>query len=381
MSSLLDRLKKTSTVKQTALLTDSILMNERDMCKTEVPVLNIALSGSVNGGLCDGLTVVAGESKTFKSNLSLLMASAYLKEHEDAALLLYDSEFGITPEYLESMHIDTSRVIHTPVEHLEQLKFDLVKQMTELDRKDKVVVVVDSIGNLASKKELTDVLDQKSKSDMTRAKEVKALFRQVTPYLTTKACPLIVIAHTYKSQDLYPTDVLAGGTGLMYSANQVLIMGKQNIKNTDTKSSEKSLGSNFMLGVMKSRFCKEKTRLPLEITWDNGINVWSGLLDIAVELGAVVKPSNGWYSKVDLATGEAEDKKYRKADTNTAEFWQPLLDNGFSELIEKRYKISSDSILKDGGDSEEDKSIDEEFNEEFGIEPPKKKKAPAKKKS
>lgn len=211
MSSLLDRLKKTSTVKQTALLTDSILMNERDMCKTAVPILNVALSGSVNGGLCDGLTVVAGESKTFKSNLSLLMASAYLKEHEDAALLLYDSEFGITPEYLESMHIDTSRVIHTPVEHLEQLKFDLVKQMTELDRKDKVVVVIDSIGNLASKKELTDVLDQKSKSDMTRAKEVKALFRQVTPYLTTKACPLIVIAHTYKSQDLYPTDVLAGG--------------------------------------------------------------------------------------------------------------------------------------------------------------------------
>ena len=76
--SLLEKLKKTSTVKSTAVLSDSALFNKKDMVPTDIPVVNIALSGSVEGGLTPGLTVLAGPSKHFKSNLALLMASAYL---------------------------------------------------------------------------------------------------------------------------------------------------------------------------------------------------------------------------------------------------------------------------------------------------------------
>ena len=130
--SLLDKLKSTSTVKQTAVLADSKLFNKKDMCPTDVPILNVALSGSVDGGLTPGLTVIAGPSKHFKSNLSLLMASAYLKKNQDAVCLLYDTEFGITPEYLKSMDVDPERCIHTPIEHVEQLKFDIVKQLENL---------------------------------------------------------------------------------------------------------------------------------------------------------------------------------------------------------------------------------------------------------
>ena len=52
------------------------------------------------------------------------------------------------------------RVLHT----LSQMKnkFDLIKQFEELDRDDNVIVVIDSISNLASKKELEDALSEKS---------------------------------------------------------------------------------------------------------------------------------------------------------------------------------------------------------------------------
>lgn len=332
--SLLDRLKKTSTVKQSEVLSKSKLFNKKDMATTAVPILNVALSGAVDGGLTPGLTVVAGPSKHFKSNLSLLMASAYMEKNPEAICLLYDTEFGITPEYLKAMNVDPERVLHTPVEHVEQLKFDLTRQLEQIERGEKVVIVIDSIGNIASKKELEDALDGKSVADMSRAKAIKSLFRIATPYLTTRDIPMIVINHTYESMAMYGGPTMSGGTGIYYSANTIFFMGRQ-----QEKEGTQVAGYNFMIGVEKSRFVKEKTRLPLSISWDGGINKWSGLLDIGIELGWVRKPSVGWFEGVNPDTGEVLTDKKRRKDTDTADFWLPLLKAGYADAIKRRFAI------------------------------------------
>ena len=171
--SVMDKLKKTSTVKATQVVAESPFFATKDLTDTGIPMLNVALSGDLTGGLASGLTVIAGPSKHFKSNISLVMAAAYLRKYDDAVLLIYDTEFGITPEYLANFGIDNSRVLHTPIEHAEQLKFDIIKQLEEIDKGDKVMILIDSVGNLASKKELEDALDGKSVADMTRAKVLK----------------------------------------------------------------------------------------------------------------------------------------------------------------------------------------------------------------
>ena len=127
--SIMDKLKKNSKVKETSILSDSKFFTEKDMVKTEVPMMNVALSGSVDGGLAPGLTVLAGPSKHFKTSFALIMASAYLKENEDAVLLFYDSEFGSPQSYFENFDIDTSRVLHTPITNVEELKFDIIAQL------------------------------------------------------------------------------------------------------------------------------------------------------------------------------------------------------------------------------------------------------------
>ena len=334
MSDLLNRLKKTSTVKQSEVLSESQLFNKKDMCPTDVPILNVALSGSVDGGLTPGLTVIAGPSKHFKSNLALLMAGAYMKKYSDAICLLYDTEFGITPEYLQSMNVDPDRVLHTPVEHVEQLKFDITRQLENITRGDKVVIVIDSVGNLASKKELEDAMEGKSVADMSRAKAIKSLFRICTPYLTTRDIPLLVINHTYEEIGLFPKQIMSGGTGIYYSANQIFFMGRQ-----QEKDGKEISGYNFMIGVEKSRFVREKTRLPLSISWEGGINKWSGLLDVGTEIGWINKPANGWYEPMDPSTGEVIGDKKRKKDTDTADFWLPVLKAGFADAIRKRFSI------------------------------------------
>ena len=83
------------------------------------------------------------------------------------------------------------------------------------------------------------------------------------------------------------------------------------------------------------------------MTYENGIQKYSGLLDLALEAGLVVKPSNGWYAKVDSSTGEMEPKKYRAKDTFSEEFWSDMLKSEeFNTFIKKKFQLSS-SILSD----------------------------------
>jgi len=173
-------------------------MEGRELVSTPIPMLNVALSGEINGGLGCGLTMIAGPSKHFKTLFGLVMVGAYMKAHKDAICLFYDSEFGAGKAYFESAGVPSDRVIHTPIMNLEELKFDIIQQLEEITEKDNVVIFIDSVGNLASKKEVEDAKDSKSVADMTRAKQMKSLWRMVTPYLNLYNIPVLAINHTYQ---------------------------------------------------------------------------------------------------------------------------------------------------------------------------------------
>lgn len=211
MSDLLKRLKKAGTVKNSNVLSKSKFFGSGDLVKTDIMALNIALSGSIDGGLSYGLTIIAGPSKHFKSNISLIAVKAYLNKYDDAVCLFYDSEFGSTPDYFESVGVDIDRVIHIPIEDVEQLKFDCSKRLQEIQEGDHVIIFIDSLGTLASKKEIDDALSEKSVADMTRAKAIRSFFRIITPHLSTKKIPCIAVNHTYQEMALYPKTVVGGG--------------------------------------------------------------------------------------------------------------------------------------------------------------------------
>jgi RecA/RadA recombinase len=339
--SILDKIKKNSSIKDSAILSKSKFFTDKDMIPTSVPIINVALSGKLDGGLTPGLTMWAGPSKHFKTAFSLLMAKSYLDKYEDAALLFYDSEFGTPQSYFDSFGIDTERVLHTPLTDIEQLKFDIMQQLTKLDRGDKLIIIIDSIGNLASKKEVEDALAEKSVADMSRAKQVKSLFRMVTPHLNLKDIPMIVVNHTYMEIGMFPKAIVGGGTGSMYSADNVFIIGRQ-----QEKEGTEVVGYNFIINVEKSRYVREKSKIPVTVRHDGGISKWSGLLDIALDSGHVVKPTNGWYSKVD-ADGVIEDKKYRIKETDSSEFWVPILkQKSFQDFVQNTYQIASGNIMQ-----------------------------------
>jgi|TARA_R110000796_G_scaffold126737_3_gene241678 RecA/RadA recombinase len=336
----MEKLKKNSKIKTTDVLSESKFFNEKSFTPTDVPMVNVALSGDVDGGLSAGLTVLAGPSKHFKTSFALLMAGAYLKQHPQAVMLFYDSEFGSPQSYFEQFGIDPARVLHTPITNVEELKFDMIGQLEELSREDEVIVVIDSIGNMASKKEMDDAINEKSVADMSRAKALKGLFRMATPYLTMKNIPLIAVNHTYKEIGLFPRDIVGGGTGIYYSADNIWILGRQQ----DKKGTEIQ-GYHFVINVEKSRYVKEKSKIPITVSWEGGVRKYSGLLDCALAGGYVTKPANGWYAVVDQETGEV-GPKVRYDATNDKSFWDPVLaDTNFKEFLKKQYQIGHQSLV------------------------------------
>jgi RecA/RadA recombinase len=288
--------------------------------------------------------MLAGPSKHFKTGFALLMGSAFLKKYEDGIILFYDSEFGTPQSYFNTFGIPFDKVVHTPIMDVEELKFDIMKQLTGIERSDRVMIIIDSIGNLASKKEVEDALNEKSVADMSRAKQLKSLFRMVTPYLTMRDIPMVVVNHTYKEIGLYPKDIVGGGTGSYYSSDAIWILGRQQDKDADGIN-----GYHFVINVEKSRYVKEKSKIPITVSYEGGINRWSGLLDVAIDGGYIVKPKVGWYAVVDRSTGEVAGKNYRAGDiVDNGEFWKEIFNTtDFAKFIKGKYSIVHGAIMEE----------------------------------
>lgn len=342
--SLLDRLKKVSTVAETAVFSESTLLHARDMVPSEIPLLNIALAGAVDGGLSSGVNVIAGPSKHFKSLMALMIAKGYMDKYEDAVMIFVDSEFGTPQSYVKNVGIDPARILHVPVSTIEQARTELAVQLQEIKRTDHVIIVFDSVGNLASKKETEDAAAGKDAADMTRAKVLKSLFRIITPQLVIKDCPMLVINHTYQTMEMYSKTVMSGGTGIYYSATNIWFMGREQEKDKDTKE---ILGYDFSITIDKSRYVREKSKLKLVVRYDGGIDKYSGIFDLALESGHVRRINQQKYVLCDISTGEVSKEMTRK-ELEIPKAMKSICDRAdFREFVKKKFQLEAPKSFDD----------------------------------
>lgn len=370
--SLASRMIKAGVIDKAAVMSESEFFGNEDYISLPVPMMNVAYSGKLDGGLTPGMHMVAGPSKHFKSNLCLVMIKAFLDKYDDGLILFYDSEFGSIPEYWATMGIDVSRVIHLPIMNMEEFKFDVMKKLEEIGKgggKDRVMIYVDSLGNLASKKELDDALKESSAADMTRAKVGKGLARMVTPYLTALKIPFIAIQHTYDTMELYSKKIVSGGQGWILSSHSIFIMGKRQVKQ-EGKPLE---GFDFVMNTDKSRFIKEKSAIPITVTFEGGIDKYSGLYEVALATGHIVKPTTQSHIRPFILgdDGEPETRLWKKKELGTPEFWEPILaDKSFKDAVQKMFSLTAPKTFtiddEVNGDDEDGPTFDPETGEISG---------------
>jgi len=173
---------------------------------TNIYMLNALLSKSIlNGGIPKNrFTVFAGEEAVGKSYLCYNIARNAQKE--GYSIIYIDTEFSIELSELSDFGVDTSpdKFMLIRSNRVEDLKMMLAQTLDKLKEQkingvdiDKTIIFLDSIGQLASVKEVTDAVDGKQKVDMSRAKAIKSLFRIITADLGFLNIPLVATNHVY----------------------------------------------------------------------------------------------------------------------------------------------------------------------------------------
>lgn len=358
--SLKDRILKASTIKESAVLAKSKLFAEKDIISIEDSALmNIALSGDIDGGMTPGILQIAAESMHFKSKFALAVAKSFTNKFPDGAILFYDSEYGTPDSYFNDF--STENVIHTPVLDLEQFKIDIMAQLKSIELGDKLLIIVDSMGNIPSLKEVEDTDAGKTVGDMSRAKQMKSVFRMIMPRINQKEVYVVIINHTYKTQEMYSKDVPNGGTGSVYNSNIIWTItkaqekgvkksasetfseieeddkGKGKIKKEKKKASpEEVIGYQFTINIFKSRFVIQGSKIPILVTFEGGIQKWAGMLDLAMEAEYILKPDGG----ISYVRKDKPEEKYRRKDIeNNNEFWESFInETDFNDWVKKKFR-------------------------------------------
>jgi RecA/RadA recombinase len=284
-------------------------IKEKVFISTGVYIVDAAMSGRLLGGgiATNRISVFAGESGCGKS---FLCYSCAKHAQKSGYFIIYiDTEQAIDLEDLPKFGVDNSlekfRLIRSnKVEDvnvlLTQLIDDLKNQKINGYELPKIMVIIDSLGQMASNKEKSDLLKGDIKQDMTKAKALGSLFRSINTDLGYLEIPLLVANHTYLTLDLFPKSVMKGGNGLLYSASVIGMMSKSQLKTGQEDDMDLgSSGITVLFKTQKSRLAKPK-KIRFDISFVNGMNPYTGL-------DAFCRPE--YFETIGIAKGKEEVDK------------------------------------------------------------------------
>lgn len=330
------------------VLEDNTLSNVTDWIDTGCLVLNTILSGSLYGGVPKGrVTIFAGESgcgKTFI--LNKILANA---QNKGMIPIIFDTEVAVDKASAEGVGLDSKNVKYVPVDTVESCRNQIMTFLdgveAEPELHGKFIISIDSLGNLASEKEINDAGAGKGAMDMgLRAKQLKSMMRMITYKAAVTGTTIIASNHTYADPGaLHPTLVKqqAGGSGPIYMASILVQMAAKKEKTDSSNDNDVALtesrnysGVTLRMLTVKNRFVPAFLQCEAYLNFKTGLDKYSGLKDIAVAHD-VIQQNGATFAIGDRKLGYY--KNWRKDET----LWKEIL-VGLEESIKDKYRYGKE---------------------------------------
>jgi len=320
-----------------------------DTIDTGSYIFNAALSGSLFGGAPNNkVLALAGESATGKTFFAIGMVKRFLDDNPTGACFYFDTEAAVTKDMMESRGIDSKRVIISEPETIQKFRHTAIQILdnyakTDIADRPPMLMVLDSLGQMSTTKEVEDTTEGKETRDMTKAQLIKATFRVLNLKLAKVNVPLIVTNHVYDVIGSYvPMKEMGGGSGLKYTASQIVFLSKK--KDKDGKD---VVGNIIRCRMIKSRFTKENKDVEVKLRYDTGLDRYYGLLDLAEKYDIIKKVS----TRYELPDGR---KVFGKAiNENPEEYFT-------DEILQQLEKVAQKEFLYGIGDDDMN-TVEEEF--------------------
>jgi RecA/RadA recombinase len=276
--------------------------------------LNALCSGSCYKGIPDRSTMFAGAESTGKTYFILGLVQKFLQDHEEGACIFVDAEESLEKNMLKTRAIPEEQLIYintidTIEEYREKMCGILDRYNATPDKqRQPLILVLDSLGNLPSHKENTDMgmnKDGNYTSDMTKSKAVRSVFRTVRPRAGRNGVPLLIANHTYKQMDQYKPDEISGGGGAKYASSTTVVLSKS--EDAEGKGADKVVRGSIIKAMLgKSRYAKMFQKVHLRLDFTTGLDRHYGLLPLAEASGIVKKVS----TKYEFPDGSSHFEKH-----------------------------------------------------------------------
>lgn len=331
---------------EATFLSENALCNVDTWYDTGCYALNAIISGKLcGGGIPKGrITIFAGPSQTGKTLLVNKILG--LAQKRGIIPVIFDTEFAIDKTTTAGVGLDPDKTKYVPVYTIENARNQIstfLDSIVENNLQGKFIISLDSLGNLAGSKEVTDVEKDKSAADMgTRAKGLKSMLRLLTYKAGRAGVPILMTNHTYSDPaSLYPSLVQnqSGGSGPLYMASVIVQLAKKNEKQEAEDEAILPEAKNYN-GVtlraltVKNRFVPPFLEASINLNYLTGLDKYSGLLEMAVNHGLIVQ-TGSTYTKPD-----GTKLGYAKNFTKDKKFYEeliPLLD----KKLETAYKYGN----------------------------------------
>jgi len=326
-----------------------------DWVSTGNYALNYLISSDFNKGVPLGkVTVFAGESGSGKSYI----CSGNLVRHaqeQGIFVVLIDSENALDEDWLKALGVDTSedkllKLNMAMIDDVAKTISEFMKGYKSLpeDAKPKVLFIIDSLGMLLTPTDVNQFEAGDMKGDMGRKpKALTSLVRNCVNMFGSQNVGLVATNHTYASQDPYnPDPNVSGGQGFIYASSIVVAMKKLKLKEDEEGNKTTDVrGIRAGCKIMKTRYAKPFEDIEVQIPYDTGMDLYSGMFDLLEKRKLLTKEGNRYL----YTDKEGNQHKYFRKE------WNKNAD-GVLDLVMK--DIMSDPQLFNSEEEPEDVSTE-----------------------
>lgn len=256
-------------------------------------ILNAQISGSIYKGMPSNKTLgLAGESSTGKTFVALGVVKYFLQQHPTGGCMYFESESAVSKQTVVDRGIDARRMAIIPVSTVQEFRTQCLAVLSKYEavkeaKRPPLLIVLDSLGQLSTTKEIEDAMEGKETKDMTKAALVKGLFRVLDLKTGKLNVPMIITNHIYSTIGLFSSKVTNGGSGFTYAADQIVFLSKSKDKDGVTV-----IGNILKSRLKKSRLTKEETEVETKLSFESGLDRYFGLHTIAVKYDIISKIGN-----------------------------------------------------------------------------------------
>lgn len=348
-----DKLEKLNP--EAKFLSESALSTVSDYVDTGCMVLNAIISGSLYGGVPMGrITGFSGPSAAGKTYIiNKILANGQKK---GMIPVIFDTEAAIDASSTIGVGLDNDQVKYVPVQTVEDCRNQIsafLDGVIEAKMRDKFIISIDSLGNLASQKEIDDAEKGKTAMDMgTRAKGLKSMMRLLTFKAAQAGVTILFSNHTYDDPSaMFPTLVKAqsGGKGPVYLASVLVQLAKRDEKHDKTNDDDEILpeankvsGTTLRALTVKNRFVPPFLECEAYLNFKRGLDKYSGLKEMAVNHGVIEQTGSTFVLPSGKDGVPGQKLGYYKNWKSDIDLWEKTILPRLEEQLKKQYSYSVD---------------------------------------